>query len=54
LRHREIGNHADRCLPVFLYLHRLRCDAAAEAGRLLRVLFLWLGSLPTDPGGAFG
>jgi hypothetical protein len=26
----------------------------AEAGRLLRVLFLWLGSMPADPGRAFG
>src|SRR5262249_34661986 len=47
--HCEIGDHADRCLPVFLYLHRLRRDAAAEAGRLLRVLFLRLGSVPADP-----
>src|SRR5262249_61845481 len=54
LRHREIGGHADRCLPVFLYLHRLRRDPAAEAGRLLRVLFLRLGSLPADPGPAVG
>ena len=54
LRHREIGDHADRCLPVFLYVHRLRRDAAAEAGRLLRVLFLRLGSVPADPGRAVG
>src|SRR5262249_35884684 len=54
LRHREIGGHADRCLPVFLYLHRLRRDPAAEAGRLLRVLFLRLGSVPADPGRAVG
>jgi hypothetical protein len=54
LRHREIGDDADRCLPVFLYLQRLRRDAAAEAGRLLRVLFLRLGSVPADPGRALG
>jgi hypothetical protein len=54
LRHRKIGDHANRCLPVFLYLHRLRRDTAAEAGRLLRVLFLWLGCVPADPGRAFG
>src|SRR5262249_36866274 len=54
LRHREIGGHADRCLPVFLYLQRLRRDTAAEAGRLLRVLFLRLGSVPADPGRAVG
>jgi hypothetical protein len=33
-------------------MHRLRREAAAEAGRLLRVLFLWLGSVPADSGGA--
>src|SRR3984893_15917093 len=54
LRHREVGDHADQCLPIILYLHRLRRDAAAEAGRLLRVLFLRLGSMPADPGRAFG
>jgi len=36
------------CLSVFLYVHRLRRNAAAEGGRLLRVLFLC-----TDPGRAF-
>jgi hypothetical protein len=42
-------------MPIFfLYMHRLRRDPAAEAGRLLRVLFLWLGSMPADPGRAFG
>jgi hypothetical protein len=35
-------------------LHRLRGDAAAEVGRLLRVLFVWLGSVSADPGRAFG
>ena len=35
-------------------MHRLRRDAAAEAGRLLRVLFLRLDSMPADPGRAFG
>ena len=35
-------------------MHRLRRDAAAKAGRLLRVLFLWLGSVPADPGQALG
>jgi hypothetical protein len=34
-------------------LHRLRGDAAAEGGRLLRVLFIRLGSVPADPGPAF-
>jgi hypothetical protein len=35
-------------------MHRLRREAAAEAGRLLRVLFLWLGSVPADSGRASG
>jgi hypothetical protein len=34
-------------------LHRLRGDAAAEGGRLLRVLLIRLGSVPTHPGPAF-
>jgi hypothetical protein len=54
LRNREVGDHADRCLPVFLSLHQLRRDAQAETRRLLRVLFLRLGSLPTGPDRAFG
>src|SRR5262245_30472993 len=54
LRRREIGDHADRCLPVFLYVHRLRRDAAAEVGRLLRILLLRLGSLSADSDRAFG
>jgi hypothetical protein len=35
-------------------LHRLRGDAAAEVRRLLRVLFVRLCSVSTDPGRAFG
>jgi len=31
-------------------MRRMRQDAAAETGRLLRVLLLWLGALPADPG----
>jgi hypothetical protein len=54
LRHSEVGNNADQCLPVFLHLHRLRVDATAEVWRLLRVLFAQLGSVPADAGGAFG
>ena len=41
-------------MPVFLHLHRLRGNAAAEVRRLLRVLFLRLGSVPAGPGRAFG
>ena len=54
LRHREVGRYADRCVPVFLHLHGLRGDAAAEVRRLLRVLFIRLRSLPSDPSRAFG
>jgi hypothetical protein len=54
LRHRESGNHADERLPVFLRMHGLRHDAAAEARLLLRVLLLRVGALPPNSGGAFG
>jgi hypothetical protein len=33
-------------------VHRLRDPVAAEAGRLLRLLFLRLGSLPANTSGA--
>jgi hypothetical protein len=39
---------------VFLYVHRVRSDGSAEAGRLLRVLFLRLGSMSADSGRALG
>jgi hypothetical protein len=39
---------------VLLYLRRLWRDAAAEAWRLLCVLFLWLASVSADSGRAFG
>jgi hypothetical protein len=29
-------------------MHRLRHNAAAEAGGLLRLLFLWLRAVPAD------
>jgi hypothetical protein len=54
LRHREGRYDADRCLPVFLHMHRLRRDAAAEVGRLLRVLFLRLGIVSANSGRALG
>jgi len=31
-------------------MRRMRQDAAAETGRLLCFLLLWLGTLPADPG----
>jgi hypothetical protein len=44
------GNDADRCVHLLPRVCELRRVAAAEAGRLLRVLFLRLGSLSPDPG----
>ncbi len=43
----------DACRFFYLFMHGLRRDAAAEAGRLLRVLFLRFGAVPADPGRAF-
>ena len=37
-------------LPVLLQLQGLRRTAQAQAGRLLRVLLLWLGGVPADAG----
>src|SRR5262249_49581992 len=54
LRHRKIGSHADRCMPVLLYLHRLWRDAAAQVRRLLRVLLVRLRAVPAGPGRALG
>lgn len=42
------GNHADRCLHLVSRMFGLRCVAAPEAGRLLRILFVRFGSLPAD------
>jgi len=44
--------HADRCLYVFLDLSGLREAPQAQAGRLLRVLQLWLGVVPACAAGA--
>src|SRR5882672_10429515 len=54
LRHRQDRNHANRCVPLLLRLHRVRRDAAAEAGRLLCVLLVWLGALSADSGSTRG
>jgi hypothetical protein len=35
-------------------MYRVRSDAAAEAGRLLRLLLIWITALSADPGGACG
>ena len=44
------GNDADRCVHLLPRVRGLQRVAAAETGRLLRVLFLRLGSLSPDPG----
>jgi len=44
------GNDADRCVHLLPRVRGLQHVAAAEAGRLLRVLFLRLGALSPDPG----
>jgi hypothetical protein len=44
------GNDADRCVHLLPRVRGLRRVAAAETGRLLRVLFLRLGSLSPNPG----
>jgi hypothetical protein len=54
LRNGESGDDADGCLPDFLYVRAVRRDAAAEAGRLLRVLLLRFSAVSADPGGAVG
>jgi hypothetical protein len=42
---------ADRCVHLLSRVRSLRHDAETEAGPLLRVLFLRLGSLSTDANG---
>jgi hypothetical protein len=43
--------NAEERLPVLLRLRRLRATPQAEARRLLRVLFVRVGALPTDANG---
>src|SRR3989442_4051158 len=49
MRVQEAGNHAGRCLPVLLRMCGLQEAAASEAGRLLRVLLLWIGEVSAGP-----
>jgi pyruvate/2-oxoglutarate dehydrogenase complex dihydrolipoamide dehydrogenase (E3) component len=53
-RHNKNGKHADRCLPILLRMQRLRREPATKTGRLLRVLFLWVGALSANSSRAFG
>jgi hypothetical protein len=45
-------NDADGCLHLLPPVHGVRNDVAAEAGRLLCLLLLRLGSLPANTSGA--
>src|SRR5262249_22075706 len=42
--------HADQRLPVFLRLQKLRPTPQTEAGRLLRLLLLWVSTLSAETG----
>jgi alkylmercury lyase len=53
MRGAKIRDHADGRLSVFLRLQRLRDTIAAEAGRLLRFLFIWFRPVPARAGRAF-
>lgn len=44
-------DHAGRRLHVFLSMSPVLCGVEACGRRLLRILFLWQCSLPTDPAG---
>jgi hypothetical protein len=52
LRQSHIGGDANGFVSILLSLHRLRDRAATSARRLLRILLLWIGPLPGDPGRA--
>ena len=54
MRAADERTNAAGCLLVLLRLQGLWATAQAEAGRLLRVLFLWFGPVPTDPGRTVG
>ena len=51
LRAAAEGEHADRLLPLFLRLQRLRHAAQTAERRLLRLLLLRYSALPANPGG---
>src|SRR6267142_6710864 len=48
VRSQEAGDDADGRVPVFLRVCRLWCALAPEGGRLLPVLPVWFGEIPTD------
>src|SRR5215471_17572272 len=49
LRYGEDRDHANGRVPIFLRMHRLRRASAAKTGRLLRVLFMRISSMPVNP-----
>jgi len=44
----EGGRHADGFLRFLLRVHELQTDAQAEARRLLRILLVRIGRLPSE------
>jgi hypothetical protein len=50
----QTGIDADRRVPVLLRLHRVRRIASAQAGRLLRLLFIWVDALSAHAGKIVG
>lgn len=51
LRRGVHGDDASRRVHRLLRMHRMRRDIEAQARRLLRILFVWLGAVSADPGG---
>src|SRR4051794_26544414 len=49
----QTGSHAGRCLPVLLRMRRLQGATAPGTRRLLRILFVRLGSVPAHSRAAF-
>jgi hypothetical protein len=52
LRSQGDRNNADRCMLVLLYLPGLHHEAAAERGRMLRLLLIRHRAMPVGSGGA--
>lgn len=48
LRPPTSAGNADKCLRLFLRVPEMPCHAAAQARRLLRVLFLWFGQVSAN------
>lgn len=48
----QAGIHADRRMPVLLRMRALQNCLAAQGGRLLRLLLVWVNAVSADPGAA--